>query len=343
MPYRFEFRPYQRKFNQALQTHHGLWETRCGIILRLTAESGQIGFGEIAPLSWFGSESLEQALDFCHQLPTQIKAEDIFTIPTSLPACQFGLESAWELLQEQGFQDINRASQQEPVPIPVSGLLPAGAAALSSWQELWQQGYRTFKWKIGVAPIEQELQHFQALVQVLPSEAKLRLDANGGLTSAEAHDWLKACDQVGVEFLEQPLPVEQFDTMLSLSQQYTTPLALDESVAQLNQLEACYRRGWRGVFVIKPAIVGSPKRLRQFCQTYAIDAVFSSVFETSIGQQAGLKLVLELGLCHQAQGYGTNHWFPHDGFGRSNLASPELSPSSPDFSQTVFQALWNRL
>jgi len=44
---------------------------------------------------------------------------------------------------------------------------------------------------------------------------------------------LQACDQVGIEFLEQPLPVAQFDAMLELSDRYSTQLALDESVATL--------------------------------------------------------------------------------------------------------------
>lgn len=95
--YRFEFRPYQRRFVRTLTTNHGTWDIREGIILRLTDESGKIGWGEIAPISWFGSETLEQALDFCRQLPREITDEIIFSIPDELPACQFGFESACEM------------------------------------------------------------------------------------------------------------------------------------------------------------------------------------------------------------------------------------------------------
>src|SRR5207237_3044231 len=95
--YQFEFRPYQRPFKRPLSTSHGTWDVREGIILRLTNETGQVGWGEIAPISWFGSETLEQALDFCQQLPPQITATDVFSIPAELPACQFGFESAWEM------------------------------------------------------------------------------------------------------------------------------------------------------------------------------------------------------------------------------------------------------
>jgi O-succinylbenzoate synthase len=94
--YRFSFHPIARKFLKPLVTSHGNWNMREAIILSLTDEKGRVNWGEIAPISWFGSETLEQALDFCRQLPKEITDEKIFSIPDDLPACQFGFESAWE-------------------------------------------------------------------------------------------------------------------------------------------------------------------------------------------------------------------------------------------------------
>ncbi len=384
MLYKFEFRTYQRKFKRPLQTSHGLWDIREGIILRLTDENGQIGWGEIAPLSWFGSESFDQALDFCHLLPANISSEMIFAISSELVACQFGFESALS----------NETNSPPPAPpceggekklSQYSGLLPAGETALSALQMLWLQGFRTFKWKIGVAAIEEELKVFQRLIKEMDDlgqyawdkktrrlkprlhkqnppprveeqavkitlsssvragghrlcrrgfnrrlilsqaycnlgdrkKALLRLDANGGLNYSQAETWLKTCDNileipdssVRVEFLEQPLPVPQFDEMLALSAVYKTAIALDESVANLDRIQECYNQGWRGIFVIKPAICGSPSQLRKFCQTHNIDAVFSSVFETQIGRQAALNLATELSPNSRALGFGTDDWF----------------------------------
>ncbi|MCV3215003.1 o-succinylbenzoate synthase, partial [Plectonema radiosum NIES-515] len=211
-----------------------------------------------------------------------------------------------------------------PPPLPpsltYSALLPAGEVALEQWQKLWEQGYRTFKWKIGVYAIACELKIFELLTQALPPDAKLRLDANGGLSYEDANLWLWTCDnipannrnQVQIEFIEQPLPIDQFLLMLELSDCYETKIALDESVATLKQLECCLKQGWRGIFVIKPGIVGSPFRLRQFCLSHKIDAVFSSVFETEIGRQAALKLAAELSQHHRAVGFGVNHFFEQE-------------------------------
>ncbi|NEP58506.1 MAG: o-succinylbenzoate synthase [Symploca sp. SIO2G7] len=194
-----------------------------------------------------------------------------------------------------------------------SYLLPAGKSALQAWQTPWQQGYRTFKWKIGTATVETELKLFNQLAQELPPSAQLRLDANGGLSESATHQWLKTADKVGiVEFVEQPLPPEQFDSMLKMTYLYTTPIALDESVATLNQLETAYQRGWRGIFVIKAAIAGSPKRLRELCQAYHLDTVFSSALTTAIATQAALQLAAELSNPQRTVGFGVNHWFTED-------------------------------
>ena len=308
-------------------------------------ENNRIGWGEIAPLSWFGSESFEQALDFCHQLPANLSSEMIFAISPELPACQFGFESALSNLSNSflgsagerrlgGSASILHAAEPLEKHSPAqhgneekrlsqySGLLPAGETALQALQVLWLEGYRTFKWKIGVAAIEQELKIFQQLIQVMHNlcdreSAFLRLDANGGLSYSQAKTWLEACDKVNatpdfsadIEFLEQPLPVTQFQEMVELNAIYATAIALDESAANLDRIQECYSQGWRGIFVIKPAICGSPSQLRKFCQTHNIDAVFSSVFETQIGRQAALNLATELSPNKRALGFGTDCWF----------------------------------
>lgn len=314
MRYQLDFYPYRRSFKPPLQTSHGSWDVRDGIILCLTDEIGKVSCGEIAPISWFGSETMEQALDFCRQLPAEITAEMIFSVPDDLPACQFGFESAWEGVKEQG----SRGAGEEifyPSLLTYSGLLPAGEGALQAWETLWNQGYRTFKWKIGVYPMLDEIEIFHTLTQTLPASAKLRLDANGGLGYEDADYWLWTCERelpVEIEFIEQPLPVEQFEGMQKLSYCYATAIALDESVATLKQLKACHQQGWRGIFVIKAAIAGSPQRLRQFCHEHKIDTVFSSVFETTVGRQAALKLAAELSCQNRAVGFGINHWFDED-------------------------------
>ncbi|AFZ03384.1 o-succinylbenzoate synthase [Calothrix sp. PCC 6303] len=306
MSYKFSFSEYSRSFSSPLKTSHGSWELREGIIIHLADDTGKEYNGEIAPIPWFGSESLSAALSFCQQLPSQITMEMIYAIPDELPACQFGFESA--LFDEK-----------EAANLKFCGLLPTGKAALSVGEGL--EKYDTWKWKIAVGEVEEELEILDLLIETLPKTAKLRLDANGGLSYDAASIWLERCEALlgKIEFIEQPLPVWEFEKTLGLSRCYCSAIALDESVASLRDLASCYEGGWRGIFVIKPGIIGSPSRLRRFLRENPLDVVFSSVFETSVGRKAALQLAGELSHPGYAVGFGVNHWFTTETFGGLRL------------------------
>ncbi|MEO1792350.1 MAG: o-succinylbenzoate synthase [Cyanobacteria bacterium J06629_19] len=323
----FEFRPYRRPFRQVIRTSHGTWKYREGIILKLTNHEGRIGFGEVAPLPWFGTETQSQAITFCQGLPQTLSADNVFAILPTLPACKFGFEVALNNLANDDTPSVDIP------PAECSALLPAGQAALSAWSMLWALGHRTFKWKIGVAPVSVELAWLSQLMEQLPLGARLRLDANGGLNELAAHHWMERCDRLGrrIEFIEQPLPPGRFEDLMKLDHRYRTTIALDESINTLEQLKAHYFRGWRGLFVIKAAILGSPSKLKQFCHENPIDIVLSSVFETDIGRQALINLAIDLQemLPHTPRrvlGMGTQQWLPNDGL------------DDPDW-----EALWERL
>ena len=348
--YHLDYRVYSRPFRIPLHTHHGEWSKRQGILLKLSTERGHVSFGEIAPLPWFGSETLDQALDLCQTLGAFPTRADLLSVPNSHPASQFGMESVVESMQTAIAQQPKVAPLAQAIPKrgltptpPHCHLLPTGASALTAWQQPWSEGLHGFKWKIGVTHTQEELALFEQLVQALPPTASIRLDANGGLSWAIACQWLELCDQLSprpgsttasgyssaiaptIEFLEQPLPPDCFEELLALSHRYQTPLALDESVATFNQLEECYAQGWRGIFVIKPAIAGSPSRLRRFCQQHALDIVWSSVLETAIARQfITHHLIPSIPTSTRPLGFGVDQWF-------------EPSP----FDQVNAEAIWN--
>ncbi len=303
MNYRFSYSPYQRKFRQALATSHGKWSVREGLIIRLQAANNDIYWGEIAPIPWFDSETFSAAQDFCQSL-TGWWTEDI-KIPDHLPACQF----AWSAALKYGRNWATDGKMNRSINPHWSVLLPAGSKALTSWQTFWAQGHRTFKWKIGVESIDQELEILSQLG--LPAGAKLRLDANGGLSYEQATIWLRHCETLPhIEFIEQPLL--DLKDMLKLADRYQTPLALDESVSNLARLQSCYQQGWRGIFVIKPAIAGHLDQLAEFIRQQQLDVVCSTSIESPIGQSAIIQWAQEQGFDQRAMGFGVQHWFTDD-------------------------------
>ncbi|MDS3860920.1 o-succinylbenzoate synthase [Thermosynechococcaceae cyanobacterium BACA0444] len=305
---------YQEPFRQPLKTHHGTWRIREGIYVRLESESGEVGFGEIAPLPAFGSESIGTAWTFCATLPNTIIAETIAAIPDTLPACQFGLSQAWTQLTE--FPHL------QPETFLYCGLLPAGRDLLTVPQ-LAKPSYGAWKWKIAVLPHARELEIFQAWLGSLNPETpvKIRLDANGGLNLRTARAWLTLCDRlnsqfqqeqryIAIEFLEQPLPPQDWVNLQALSNDFQTPIALDETVDSLTALENVMGLGWRGPVVIKPVLMGAWSRLNTVLPQYRSQIVLSSALEGAIGRWGILALAQELNLTRYALGLGVDPWRP---------------------------------
>jgi O-succinylbenzoate synthase len=311
-----ETKSYKRKFLLPLTTSYGPWRWRRGIIIKVRDSAGATGYGEVCPLPWFGTETLEMAENFWQSRIGWVESEEYLDIPDSLPATQFATETGlFNLKQKRLGTTI--------APITLSqedlcGLLPAGNEALTIATTKLELGYQTLKWKIGVFPIDQELAWLEALVSQLEEKSRIRLDANGGLTPQEAELWLKACDSINlalgcaqratdpnpetspsvqreavpIEFLEQPLSPDQFEAMLGLGKTFQTPIALDESITGLAQFAQNKLCNWPGMVVIKPAVTGSPLLLKQLLNHWGERVIFSSAFETNVGRQAALQLAL---------------------------------------------------
>ncbi|OKH15195.1 o-succinylbenzoate synthase [[Limnothrix rosea] IAM M-220] len=302
MQYRLNFEVYRRPFRTPLKTHHGLWSVREGLIVSLTDALGNTTRGEIAPLPWFGTETLAEAIAFCSDISGHLSSRKIQQIPNHLPACQFGFETAtWPVNPELLSSILN--------PEKCCQLLTPQVEMQSQVLTFIKQGFRTFKLKIAVHNFTDELECCEQILAILPPDGKLRLDANGGLSLELAKRWGEWGDrQPQLEFLEQPLSPENFTQLLWLQNNFQTTIALDESVTNLENLVACYEQGWRGVFVIKAAIAGFPHRLKELCNTLDLDVVFSTVFETVVGRNALLHLASEV-RHDRAFGMGGSHWF----------------------------------
>jgi O-succinylbenzoate synthase len=266
MRFRFQFRRYGLPFRSAVRTAHGPWNTRDGIIVKLEDVSeggtGAVGFGEAAPIPWFGTETVDQAEAGCRSLGEWIEETAIEAVPKELACLRNALASAQREIQTQTREATSAAAAVASVG--VAALLPAGRAALALIEPKAGIGFRVFKWKVGVADLADELALLDDVCAALPNGAKLRLDANGAWDRRKAERWLERCADRPVEFVEQPCFAEASqgtalqrrmdDVLLGLAGDYPTPLALDESLIGESDLERWIGAGWPGVYVVKPSL-----------------------------------------------------------------------------------------
>lgn len=301
---RFEYRRYKRRFRQPLRTAHGVWTTREGLLLRVEDASGTIGFGECAPLESFGTESLDQAMELLNTFEGNVpQPEALDTLEKKYPC----LRSAFDM----AFADMEADTQPAP-PLPVTALLPDGFLAIEAIEKLLAVGYRHFKWKVGREPVKENAVLLQ-LLRILPKDADLRVDANAAFDRDITRHWLRYMEGRRIAWFEQPMAADKVTEMSLLSKEFLTPIALDESVARVEDLERICKNRWRGKLIVKPSIMGSRKRFLEIRKRYAPDLVYSTAFETSIGLQYLIDLAAsDPQTPPQALGLGGENFFIED-------------------------------
>jgi O-succinylbenzoate synthase len=347
--YRFEFRRYALPFRAPVRTAHGLWATREGVMVRLSDEAGAVGFGEAAPIAWFGTETVEEIEAVCREVRAEVDDERLDAIPESVGLLRGAVAAARGLLRARS--EANKESseaggdaERAKKYLPVAALLPAGRGVLEAVGSKAEMGFRTFKWKVGVGDIGDELSLLDDLIAKLPNGAKLRLDANGAWDRRKAERWLERCADRPVEFVEQPIDAAvrgADDLLLGLAGDFPTPVALDESVTGAREVERWIGAGWPGFFVIKPSLLGGDA-VEALARLKAAKSrvVFSSALETGIGAQAALRMAFEFGGETRALGFGVWPLFED-----ARFDGPHLAPFIrwEDVERIKPEAVWSAL
>ena len=275
---------YQRRFCRPLRTARGEWAIREGFLLRVE-EAGQIGFGEVAPLPEFGTETVSAAEAFLEELVQEPELK----VPGSLPCCAFGISVA-------GRDTCPQASAQNPAVLTkdyaISALLPAGSVGQGVAAGKIKAGYTSLKWKIGLQSVAKEQAAAVSLLDSLPQGVTLRLDANASLSIEELDSWLKllANHQEQIDYLEQPLAVGKEVVMAERMADTGISIALDESLNGKGSAQWLEAGVWAGPLVIKAPLMGDVHALAEKLKPLAGQIVFSSVFETGVGLQNTLSL-----------------------------------------------------
>jgi O-succinylbenzoate synthase len=294
MRYRFQFRRYGLPFRTTVRTAHGPWMERDGVLVRLEVASeggtGRAGFGEAAPLPWFGTETADDVEKECRAISEWVEARALDEVPARVGCLRHALAAARAEL-ELGLTGNASGNARMPA-LGVAALLPTGRAALAQIGPKAEIGFRVFKWKVGVADLADELALLEDVCAELPSGALLRLDANGAWDRRRAERWLERCAERPVEFVEQPIAADARgadDVLLGLAEDYPTPLGLDESLIREADLEKWLGAGWPGIFVIKPALFADVESALATLERANARVVFSSALETAVGAKSALR------------------------------------------------------
>lgn len=298
----FDLYRYTLAFTDPVALKNVTLGNREGVLIRLTAEDGSVGWGEAAPLPGFSPETLEDATAQLHDLAASMPDQEVFVNMLDqqdlLPSVRFGLElAAWNLSASSSEkvlpEPINNRSRET---VAVNGLLSASSKSLvEEAKGMRAAGYRAVKLKVGGREIEGDVRLVREVGEALGRGVSLRLDANRAWGFGEALEFGWGVAGVRVEYVEEPLA--EPGRLGELAGRWGLPVALDELLVGV---EPESLGGWRyaRAVVLKPTLLGGISRSLRFARearALGIRAVISSSYESGVGTGALVALAAAVG------------------------------------------------
>ncbi len=282
--------PYALPLNEPWQTSCGTTVLRRGRLLRLRSNDGRCGWGDCAPLPAFGIDETRATAfaEECAQL-------DLSAQRAGLPF------NAW--------LGGNPPLASIAVNASLGSLLTVSSAGLTA---AYADGFQVIKLKVGVGTLGEEIASLQDLADTLPVGCRLRLDANGAWSSAEALAFFTACRDLPIEACEEPLREPDPRDLARLQDGIPFAIAIDESLERLGK--DLFRHPPVRRIVIKPARQGSllaSMEIALRARAVGMEVIVSSGLESSCGLLAGAHLAAAVAP-QAVHGLATASWFACD-------------------------------
>ena len=156
--------------------------------------------------------------------------------------------------------------------------------------------------------LREDVARVAAVRDVLGSEGRIRIDANGAWTVGQARDAVAALAAYGLEYVEQPCATvaELRELRLALARHGVgVPVAADESIRKAEDPIRVAREEAADIVVVKVSPLGGVTRALDVVAECGLPAVVSSALETSVGISAGVALAAALPELPHACGLGT--------------------------------------
>ncbi len=278
-------------------------------IVELHTDTGLIGYGAAAPsdhvtgeteamcsealsqdqLAWLlGSDPRELPL-LCRKLSHRMEHT-----PAARAAVDIALHDL--LAQHLGLPLVRMLGQaHERLPTSITIGIKSIDATLEEADEYIGRGFRMLKVKLGLN-LEEDLERLAQLRAHVGSGIGIRVDPNQGYSTSDVEHFIATTANLDIEFLEQPMPAADIDTMRQLPAVVRRCLAADESLLTerdalrlLNPSPAC------GIFNIKLMKCGGirpAQRIATFAETAGIELMWGCMDESIISISAALHAAL---------------------------------------------------
>jgi len=210
------------------------------IIVELVSDDGSVGWGEAYVPAGSTRETAESAWQFCclhaERLVGKTAAEIGDLIDAEVDESPFASCAMMSAVAMVTRHPALMADTETRIPLLVPVSATEKTAIAAEIEERLEQGYRTFKVKVGW-DVDADLQRVRWVQEALRGRALITMDANRGYDAAQGARFAAALDPNGILLFEQPCEADEWEANARIAQLSKVPLMLDESIRGVKDIE----------------------------------------------------------------------------------------------------------
>lgn len=303
--------PYRVRFKRSLVTSRMTHEWRQGWFVSVTDPEGHVGYGEVAPLPCFGTETLVKAAEQLEgwverglEVPSDLDPSEL--LPRlglgvdETPALCAGIELA---ILDYGARLAGRPlaslfASHPAASVPIQRLLgcQAADALAEEADQAVQIGFETLKIKVGAHPLAEDTARLRSVRDRVGYGVRLRLDANGAWDLEAAIAAIQALAPFDIDLLEQPVATSDPEAFRRLKHR-GIPIAADEALVDAEAARTLIRAEALDALVLKPTVLGglcaAHALAKEACER-GMRAIVTSALDRALGVCAALHLAAAL-------------------------------------------------
>ena len=214
------------------------------VVVECESQDGRQGLGEATVLTGYTEETIEGSWNTANEIAGRLKGLEsgaaralLQSLVKQHPFTVTAFATALEMLEGNRYLAVER---EQAVRL-LAGINATGEDAVhEEFEQLYAQGYRTFKVKVGFE-VEQDLAHVRTVQKLARGRAVIRIDANQGYSADQGVAFARRLDPADIELFEQPCPAADWDSHLEVVRASPVPMMLDESIYGLQEIERAAR------------------------------------------------------------------------------------------------------
>lgn len=278
-------------------------------IIAIETNNGLIGHGAASPEHFVTGETIDDCKKILNETALDwLIGKDVRHLPSLIrelegyaprqPAARAAVDIALHDLLAQHLElplvdMLGRAHEALPTSITIG--IKSVEDTLAEADEYLGRGFTVLKVKLGES-LNSDLERLHKLREHVPKNTTIRVDPNQGYSGQEIIEFFDAAKKLDIEFLEQPTPAKDIETLRNLPADIRRFIAADETLlCEKDALELIAPPKACGIFNIKLMKCGgiaAGARIASIANTAGVELMWGCMDESVISISAALHVAL---------------------------------------------------